>query len=81
MSDTELHELDQLIDTVSQPVNSQCELLREHLQSARTYLLGQMTEEYVFTLRLADQVVNCMAQEEQRRRASEAIHHLIGSVR
>jgi hypothetical protein len=36
-----------------------------------------MAEEYVFSLRLADHVVNCMTQEEQRRHASESIHHPI----
>jgi len=47
----ELTQLDELINEVSTPAESQCELLREHLESARTYLLGAMREEYLLTLR------------------------------
>ena len=77
MIDTDLRELDQLIDQVSGPVDSQCELLREHLESARAYLLGKMAEEYVFSLWLADEAVNCVVNTDQRRHTSEVIHHLI----
>jgi len=77
MTDTDLHELDRLINEVCEPDASSCELLLEHLERARTYLLGQMPEEYIFSLWLANEAVNCLANEERRDRASESIHHLI----
>jgi hypothetical protein len=47
------------------------------LESARTYLLGQMPDEYIFSLGLANESLNCLPNKEQRDRASESIHHLI----
>jgi hypothetical protein len=77
MSDTDLHVLDRLINEVCEPDASSCERLLEHLESARTYLLGQMPDEYIFSLGLANESLNCLPNKEQRDRASESIHHLI----
>src|SRR5437764_14242015 len=74
---SELKKLDQLIDEVSTPVESECELLREHLESARTYLLGSMTEEYTLSLRLANETLNCISDESRRHRAAELIADML----
>src|SRR3954469_12541680 len=74
---SELKKLDRLIDEVSSPAESQCELLREHLESARTYLLGSMTEEYTLSLRLANETLNCISDESRRHRAAELIADML----
>src|SRR5258708_38731032 len=76
---TELTRLDKLIDSVSVPAESQCELLREHLESARTYLQGGMNEEYMLSLRLANETVNCIADERRRHRAAGMLGDLMSA--
>lgn len=69
--------LDRLIDEIAMPQESECELLREHLESARTYLLGSMPLEYSLTLQLANQVVNCISNRARRERVKKAIDDLL----
>ena len=74
---TSLTRLDHAMNEVSEPSEGQCELLREHLESARTYLLGEMTEEYTLSLRLAAEAVNCISNEDRRHRVNEMIDDLL----
>jgi hypothetical protein len=68
--------LDDAITQVSDPSESQCELLREHLESARISLLGELQEEYALNLRLASEVLNCIADRERRDRVQRLIGEL-----
>jgi len=70
---TDVARLDAAIDEVSDPSESECELLREHLESARTYRLGAMPTEYAISLRLANEALNCISNADRRRRVQEMI--------
>lgn len=70
---TEITRLDEAIEEVSDPSEARCELLREHLESARTYLLGAMPAENSISLRLANEALDCIANADRRRRVREAI--------
>ncbi|MBZ5603000.1 MAG: hypothetical protein LAO79_11895 [Acidobacteriia bacterium] len=74
---TGVDELDAMINEVSDPAESQCELLREHLESARNYVLGSMPREYALTLRLAKQMENCIVNPERRERVKHMIESLL----
>ena len=69
--------LDAVIDEMAAPPESQCELLREHLESARAYLLGSMQGEYILCLQLAHQGVNCISNEQRRQRVKQMIDGLL----
>lgn len=71
----DLAELDKLLDGLSGESEAQCELLREHLEGARTYLLGSMPTEYALSLRMADESLNCVSNRSLRAR----IEHFIQS--
>lgn len=74
---TNLTRLDELINEISSPAESECELLREHLETARTYLQGAMPDEYLLSLRLANETLNCISDERRRTRAGELIDRLM----
>jgi|SRR5579883_1926151 len=74
---TGVDELDAMINDVSDPSESQCELLREHLEMARNYRLGAMKREYAVTLQLARQIENCIANPERRERVKRMIDRLL----
>lgn len=77
LHNTDGSRVDQIIDEVSDPRESQCELLREHLESARTYILGDMPEEYQLSLRLAIEAIDCIADEARRHRVNEILSELM----
>ena len=74
---TDVTLVDAVMDELSDPAESQCELLGEHLESARTYLLGGMREEYILSLRLADDAVSCISNAERRSRVKRMIADLL----
>ncbi len=74
---TDVHRIDVVIDEVSGPTESQCELLREHLESARHYLLGAMPVEYKLSLQLANQALDCITDEDRRKRVRKAILEML----
>jgi len=74
---TDVHRIDTVIDDVSDPAESQCELLREHLESARHYLLGSMPAEYKLSLQLATQALGCITDAERRKRVTQAIEEML----
>ena len=72
--DRNLEILDKLIADLAEQPASQCELLREHLDTARSFLLGAMPHEYQLNLRLAEEVLNCTTDQNLRRRMEDFIH-------
>ena len=57
LTEVALTRLDHLIGEIKHAHSTQMDLLLEHLQSARIYLLGAMPDEYEFNLREARQLV------------------------
>lgn len=76
LSKTDLSRLDKLIDDISVPSETECGMLREHMESARAGLLGGIEEEYLLSLRLADQAVNCISDQDRKKRVTEMLHEL-----
>jgi hypothetical protein len=64
----EITRLDGLLDELGNETGAQCELLREHLENARVYLAGLMPDEYALNLKMAEEVLNCVSDENLRRR-------------
>jgi hypothetical protein len=64
--------LDGLLDELRK--KTQCELLREHLESARVYLVGLIPEEYAFSLKMAEEALNCLSDHDLRERIEDFIH-------
>ena len=69
----DLAQLDELLEELSGETEAQCELLREHLETARVYLVGAMPTEYALNLTLAREVLNCVADQNLRRRLEDFI--------
>ena len=61
-----ISELDELLAGLEHEHHPDCDLLREHLQAARSYALGAMPAEYKLNLRLAENIANCVQHEETR---------------
>src|SRR5262245_7292471 len=76
-TETARAELDQLIAEVSACNDPQSELLQEHLQSARTYLLGAMPEEYEFSLLAAKGTAAELKNTDFRAASIAQIAHLL----
>ena len=60
--------LDGLLDELGTETEANCELLREHLESARVYLVGLMPVEYALSLKMAEEVLDCVSDHNLRRR-------------
>lgn len=71
--------VDEAINEVSDPSESQCELLREHLEAARINLLGEMLEEYALDLRLSMDALNCIADSDRRERVHRILKDLLAA--
>jgi hypothetical protein len=69
-----LSRLDDLLANLEHEHNPDCRMLREHLQGARSYLLGAMPAEYKLNLRLAEHVLGCVGNEELRQKLRDFIH-------
>ena len=68
--------LDELLAALRDAKESHCDMLREHLESARSYLIGAMPAECLFSLRLANETLHCVTNEDLRHRAAELIKSL-----
>jgi hypothetical protein len=66
--------LDGLLDELGKETEAQCEVLREHLESARLYLVGLMPAEYAFSLKMAEEALNCVSDHNLRKRIEDFIH-------
>lgn len=65
---SELARLDGFLSELAKETEAHCDLLREHLESAREYLLGAMPAEYRFNLKLAGETLNGITDENLRDR-------------
>lgn len=74
---TDVSRLDHVIDEVSDPRYSQCELLREHLEAARAYVMGDMPVEYRLTLRLAMEALDCITDHADRHHIKDTLAGLL----
>ena len=77
---TDVNLIDTAIDEISDPAESQCELLREHLESARHYLLGSAEREYVLSLQLAREALNCVADRDRKARVEKLIADMLAEA-
>lgn len=75
-SNTTFTWLDEAINEVSDPVECQCELLREQLLSARSDLAGDMRDDFQLNLRLAWEVLDCIVNQDRR----ERVHRILGDL-
>lgn len=69
----DLARLDEILESLSQESEAQCELLREHLESARVSLVGAMPSEYALNLEMAGQALNCVSDHNLRARIEDFI--------
>jgi len=74
--DAALQMLDESIAALSHSHENGDDLLIEHLQSARTYLLGAMPEEYALSLQHARDHLSLVRDETSRRRLEETLSSL-----
>ena len=70
-----LTKLDELMSDLAAANEAQCELLREHLEGARVYLVGCMPVEYRLSLELAEEALNCVTNDELRQRIESFIQN------
>lgn len=75
--EADLGRLDQMIAAL-EPGDT--DLLKEHLQSARQYLLGAMPEEYLVNLEWARTALAAVPDGEARSRFNQTITELIGDI-
>jgi glutamate synthase domain-containing protein 3 len=69
----DLAQLDGLLKALGEETDSQCKLLREHLESARVYLVGLMPAEYALSLKMADEALSGIADHNLRARVEDFI--------
>lgn len=70
----DLSRLDEFLEDLGAETEAQCELLREHLEAARTYLVGSMPAEYELSLQMAREALNCVSNQELRLNLENFIH-------
>lgn len=78
--DADLECLDELIAGLGHSQENRDDLLIQHLQSARTYLLGAMPEEYALSLRDAKESLSVVRDESARRRLEGALSTLLSEI-
>jgi len=69
----DLARLDEILEQLDPDKQSDCELLREHLQSARASLVGSMPAEYALSLNMAADSLNCISDQTLRARIQNFI--------
>jgi hypothetical protein len=80
MLQTELSHLDSAIDEVSSPRETQCELLREHLETARALRLGDMPRECAVNLQMALGILDCIVDHPRRRRVKRMLEQVLAEI-
>lgn len=65
---TALVEIEQLLIELPEDSGTVPGLMREHLEEARWYLIGSMTQEYLVTLRLAKRLLADLRDQDLRER-------------
>jgi hypothetical protein len=69
----DVERLDQLLNELGKETEAQCEVLREHLEGARVYLFGLMPAEYALSLKMAEEMLNCVSDQNLRKRIEDFI--------
>jgi hypothetical protein len=77
----ELAQLDGFLSELAKETEAQCELLREHLEAARDYLVGAMPAEYRFNLKLAGETLDGVEDKDLRDRLRGFIQNQMEPVR
>ena len=72
--------LDHLIEKVRQSDDGNTDLLLEHLQSSRTYLLGAMPDEYEFSLTTARELAPQVADHDLRGSLTQDLRILLDQI-
>jgi hypothetical protein len=80
LGQADLARIDRLITEVAQSHDVQTDLLVEHLQSARTYLLGAMPDEYEFSLVAAKNVAGALSDTSMRDALTRELAALLDHV-
>jgi hypothetical protein len=62
----DLAQLDEILKEIDKGTTVDCDLLREHLQSARTSLIGSMPAEYALSLNMAADALHCVSDQTMR---------------
>jgi hypothetical protein len=78
--DADLQRLDELIKELGHSQENRDDLLIQHLQSARTYLLGAMPEEYSLSLQNAKESLSVVRDENARRRWEGTLSSLLDEM-
>jgi hypothetical protein len=78
--DADSQRLDELIAALSNSQENRDDLLIQHLQSARTYLLGAMPEEYALSLQNAMESLSVVRDEPSRRQLEDTLSTLLGEI-
>jgi hypothetical protein len=78
--DADLQRLDELIKELGHSQENRDDLLIQHLQSARTYLLGAMPEEYALSLQSAKESLSVVRDENARRRWEDTLSSLLDEL-
>jgi hypothetical protein len=74
----DLSSLDRIIEeVVNDPAESECNHLKENLERARDYQIGAMPQECLPSMQLAKMRVDCVSDDNRRRRISEMIGKLL----
>jgi hypothetical protein len=70
---SELAQLDGFLTELAKETEAQSDLLREHLETAREYLLGAMPAEYRSNLKLAGETLNGVSDKNLQARLQRFI--------
>jgi hypothetical protein len=73
----QLAKLDELLELIGNaPEDAECSSAQEHLQAARTYLLGAMPLECELSLEMAEEAIAAIEQRDFRLRAERLLHEI-----
>jgi hypothetical protein len=73
----QLSKLDHLLEFLADaPEDEECRNAQEHLQSARTYLLGAMPEEFELSLQMAEDAISAIARRAERIQAERLLREV-----
>jgi len=61
-------QLNELLEALGKETEPRCKVLREHLESARFFLVGLMPDEYALSLKMADEALDCVSDHDLRAR-------------
>jgi hypothetical protein len=78
VTETDLARLDEMIAALER--FRDVDLMKEHLQAARQYLLGAMPEEYLLNLEWARQALDTVPDDETRSHVDDTITKLIADM-